>query len=339
MKVDRILTIAAIVLGLAVVGLAAYFGYTVYADRMAAAEATPAGRIAKVIGEQVKKSPNDAVLRVRYGEALAAAGRQQQAIKEFNAALKIDSKHTGAMIDLGQIALNNKQMDTAAGYFKKVVDLTGNSTMEDVNQRREVALYLLGRIALSQTEYEESIGYFKEALRIRRDASDTYYYLARALDGAGDPDGALDELNKAVAFDPNFAQARFFLGDLYMAKGDEVLASYNYYVAAKASPDSPEPKAALAKFGTAVERIEKSKALLESDVDAALLNARIARNLEPENVKAVLAVAVALEAQKDYKTALATYKEAQKLAPKDQEIKDAIARMSKLQAKAKSKKK
>jgi len=323
-RLDSILGIAALVLGLVVVGFAAYFGYTVYADRQAAAEATPAGRIAKVIAEQVKKSPNDAVLRVRYGEALASAGRTKDAIKQFNAALKIDPKHTGAMIDLGQLALNDKQTSTAARYFRRVVELTGESTMEDVNQRREIALYQLGRIALSDRDWERAIGYFKGALRIRNDASDTYYYLARAFDGNGDADEAIRHLEVALKFDPNFAQARYFLGDLYMDKGDKVLASYNYGKAAQLVPDAPEPQAAIAKLGTPEELIAKAKSLAEADPEAALENARIARNIDPESPEAAKMVAVVLAKQGEYRVALATYKEAQKLAPDDAQIKQAI---------------
>lgn len=339
MKLDRILSITALVLGLAVVGFAGYFGYTVYADRVAAGDATPAGRIAKVIGEQVRKSPNDAVLRVRYGEALASAGKEQEAIKQFNYALKIDPKHTGAMMDLGLVAFQNKQLDAAAGYFKKVVDLTGNSTMQDVNQRREVALYQLGQVSMVGQEYEQAIGYFKEALRIRKDASDTYYYLARALYKAGDLDAAIDELEKGLQFDPNFAQARYFAGELYMERGDELLASHHFSKAAAAAPDASEPKEQLAKFGTAEDRLKSSAELLESDTAEALTQARIARNLEPENPMAIVAVAVALEAEKDYKTSLATYQEALKISPDDESIKEDIARLEKLQPKAKAQKK
>jgi len=328
-RLDRILGISALVLGVVVVGFAAYFGYTVYVDRQAAEEATPAGRIAKVIAQQVKKSPNDAVLRVRYGEALASAGRTKDAVEQFNAALKIDPKHTGAMIDLGQLALNDKQSSTAARYFRQVVDLTGGSTMEGVNQRREIALYQLGRIALSNNDWEDAIGYFKGALRIRNDASDTYYYLARAFDGNGDADEARTQLEIALKFDPNFAQARYFLGDLYMEQGDKVNASYNYGRAAQLVPDAAEPQAAIAKFGTAEELIAKAKSQLKSDVEAALESARIARNIAPEDPEAAKVVALVLNEQGEFKLALATYKEAQKLAPEDAEIKAAIEELSK----------
>jgi len=328
-KLDRVLGISALVLGIAVLGLAGYFGYSVYTDRMAAQEATPAGRIAKVIAEQVKKSPNDAVLRVRYGEALAAAGREKDAVEQFNAALKIDPKHTGAMIDLGQLALNQKETGTAARYYRQVVELTSGSSMEDVNQRREVALYQLGRIALSNNEFDDAIGYFKSALRIRNDASDTYYYLARALDGSGDVDEALTQLEIAVRFDPNFAEARYFLGDLYIAQGDKVQASYNYGRAAQLAPDAPEPQAAIAKFGSPDELIAKAKTLMKSDPEAALEAARIARNIDSDNAEAAKVVALVLNEQGDFKLALATYKEAQQLAPDDPAIKSAIEQLSK----------
>ena len=62
---------------------------------------------------------------------------------------------------------------------------------QNVDERRENALYNLGLLRFVATsEYEEAAGYFKEALRIRKDASDTYYNLAVRLRGMEDTTAA-----------------------------------------------------------------------------------------------------------------------------------------------------
>ncbi len=183
---------------------------------------------------------------------------------------------------------------------------------------------------LSNNEFDDAIGYFKSALRIRNDASDTYYYLARAFDGAGDVDEALRQLEIAVKFDPNFAQARYFLGDLYLAQGDKVLASYNYGKAAQLAPDAPEPQAAIAKFGSPEELDRQGE-----DADEVRSRGRARDRAEspatstPRTLRRRRWSRSCSTRKEDYKLALATYKEAQQLAPDDAAIKSAIEQLSK----------
>ena len=47
----------------------AYFGYTVLRDRQLQDASSAPGRIAAALEPQVRKSPNDAILRVRLGAA------------------------------------------------------------------------------------------------------------------------------------------------------------------------------------------------------------------------------------------------------------------------------
>jgi tetratricopeptide (TPR) repeat protein len=334
-RLDRVLFWVSIALTLALIGTGAFFGYTVYRDKVAAEDANPSMRVANAIRQQITKNPNDAVLRVRYGEALTAAGKTQQAIDQFNAALKINPKHTGALIDLGQVALAGKHLDEAAAYFQKVVDLTGSGDYSGVNDRREVALYQLGRIETHKKDYAKAIGFFKEALRIRGDASDTYYYLAIALDNAGQLDDAIKQLLTATAFDPSFAQAQYYLGELYLRKGDKASASEHYRKAVSTDPEAPEPQRALAKLGSASELLTKARGLATTDLGAAIDAAVIACNVEPEDPAAWKLRAQLLLQNHDSQGALSAYEEALKIAPEDPEVKAAIA---KLKAKPKTKK-
>lgn len=333
-RFDRALFWASVALAVALVGMGSFFGYTVYRDKVAAEDANPSMRVANAIRQQISKNPNDAVLRVRYGEALTAAGKTQQAIDQFNAALKINPKHTGALIDLGQVALMNKRLDEAAAYFQKVVDLTASGDFTGVNDRRETALFQLGRIETHKKDYAKAIGFFKEALRIRGDASDTYYYLAIALDNAGQVDDAIKQLLTATAFDPSFAHAQYYLGELYSRQGDKASASEHYRKAVSTDPNAPEPQQALAKLGNVDELLAKARSLGPTDPSAAVDAAIIASNVDPGNLDAWKLRAQLLLQNRDSQGALSAYEEALKIAPGDPEVKAAIA---KLKAKPKTK--
>lgn len=329
-RLDIVLTTTVTILVLAVLGVAAYFGWTIYRDRLGAEDATPALRAAKVLREQVKKNPNDATLRVRYGEALASAGKNQDAIAQFNAALKIDGKHTGAYLDLGVVAMNSEHLAEATKYFKKVLELTEGQEYESINQRRELALYNLGQISLGTKQYEEAAGYFKGALRIRKDASDTYYGLALALQGMEEPDEAMRQLETALAFDPSYAQAHFLMGQLYLEDGDKVNGSYHLHEATRIAPDAAPPREALAALGTPEEWQGKAKkALAAGDFKTAVSSILIARNIDPENASSAVLHAQILVKRGALKDALDVYKQAAKLDPKDAAVKAAIKKLKK----------
>jgi tetratricopeptide (TPR) repeat protein len=336
------IVIASLVIG--VIGFAGFFGWTVYRDRIDSENATPAARIVNVLKMQVRKYPNSDILRVRLGEALVAQGKSQAAIEQFNAALKINPKHAGALLDLGQVAFLNNRSGEARRYYEQVVKLTNGDEMQGTDQGREIAFYQLGVLSLSEKQYEDAIGYFKEALRIRKDASDTYFYLARAFDGIGETDEAKKQLLNALAFDPNFAQANYFLAELYMRDNDKALASYYYGKAARANPNAKEPREAIKRFGPLSQMISKARtAFAAKDYKAALTAIQIARNLYPENVAAARLHAEIALAAGDKKQALKVYKELGALVPKDKAVQTAIEKLSeetsKTAAKSKSKSK
>ena len=326
-RIDLVSKVVIVTLIVAVVGTAGYFGWTVYSDRVLAERSSPAGRIIAVLRDQIKAEPNDAALRVRLGEALSAIGRDEEAIEQFNAALTIDPEHTGALIDLGHLAVRNKRMTEADGYFRQVIELTEGSEFEAASDRREIALYQLGVISVSQRRYEDAIGYLKAALRIRKDASDSYYFLALAMDGIEDTEGAIRQLEIAVAFDPNFGQAQYYLGQLHSRAGDEVKAAEHFAAAVKADPDALEPKEALEQFGSVSELLAQARQLQAGQPAQALERAMIANYVAPKDPAAALLKAELLEETDEPKAALDAYRAALKLSPESQPIQAAIERL------------
>jgi tetratricopeptide (TPR) repeat protein len=336
-RFDTALRVAIAALLAAVLALGGWFAYTVYADRKAAEDSNPALRIMKVIKAQVATNPNDAVLRVRLGEAYAAAGKSQQAIEQFNAALKIDPKHTGAYLDLGSVAMSDGRADEARTYLKKVIEITDADAMANTNERREQAFYRLGQLEATLKNYDAAIGSYKNALRIRDDASDTYYNLAMAFIAIGQNEEAKANLTIALRFDPNFAQGHYQLGKVYLAEGDKVRASAEIGRAVQLAPTAPEPTELAAKIGDPAALAKQAVALEKSDPEAALEAAAIAFNLDPvKNVESGKLEARLLLASGDKTSALTVYKTVAEVAPNDAEVKAAIKKLTKSKAKSKA---
>ena len=101
----------------------------------------------------------------------------------------------------------------------------------------------------------------KGALRIRRDASDTYYHLARAYQGLEEYDAAIEQLEIAIAFDPNYAQAHFLMGRSTRIMEDEVNASYHFGSRLTRARCRSAGRGAAA-FGTSAERMARGEAAL-----------------------------------------------------------------------------
>lgn len=329
-RLDVWLNVALFTLVVALVALAAWFGYSVWQNYQRTLDTSPSSRVIGSLEDQVRKAPNDVILRVRLGEALGSAGRYPQAIEQLNAALKIDPKHVGAYLDLGMIAFLTDKDAEAEEYFKKVIELTETADFRNVDERRENALYNLGQLKLRQESYEEAAGYFKSALRIRKDASDTYVNLARALKGMEDYDAAIGNLEIALQFDPGFAEAHYLMGQLYQAKKDDVNASYYFYQAAMRAPDADPPQEALAGYGPSSDWVARArKARAEGDIEAALTDALVARNLDPQNLVATKLHGEILLDRGDVKDAVEVYVDALGIDAKDKEVDAALSRLEK----------
>jgi tetratricopeptide (TPR) repeat protein len=343
-RLDLWLNVVLAVLVLLVLSGGAWFAYSVYTAKQQEYASSAAGRVATALAAQVRKSPNDPVLRVRLGEALGAAGKYPEAVAQLNAALKINPKHSGALFDLGTLAEMNNKAEEAKAYYQKVIDVTEASQYSKLDPLREQAFFNLGAINLKQKQYSQAAGFFKASLGLRKDASDTYFQLAMALDGMGDTDAAISNLGIALQFDPNYADAHYLLGTLYQKQKNIADASAEYSAAASSSPDTVLFKKALSSLGTSQSWLSKAQAAFSAGtLSEALDDARVATNLDPTNFAAIKLGGDILLQQGELTKALDAYKHADQVKPGDPYIKGKIAELTpKVKAaakKSKSKKK
>jgi Tfp pilus assembly protein PilF len=329
-RVDLVLRVALVVLVLAVLGVGSYLGYAVYITTHADSGASPAMRIIQQLEAAAKKNPRSADMWVRLGEAQGSAGLYDDASASLRNAVKIDPKHSGAYLDLGLVAMAKKDPGTAESAFKKVISLEQSGDYSTMNQRLEQAYFYLGTIAVDAKRYDDGVAYLKAALRIRRDSSDTYYYLALAYHGLQDDSTAQKNLDAALTFDPKYPDANLLQGEIYKRASKEPSAAVAFRVALTGAPQSPDAQKAIAALGPADPHVTAgAKALAANKLPVALSEAIIAKSIDPENLSALLLYARVEERRGDKADALDAYKQAQSLSPNDADIRAAIKRLSK----------
>lgn len=325
---DRALAFIGATLLIAVFVAGAYLAYSIAEGRAIEQGADPRTRLFAELGAQIEQSPNDAALRVKLGEAYAAAGRMEDAVRELNVALELSPEHTGAHLVLGMVALMERDHEVADEYFQKVIDLTEGSEFRDIKLNRELAFYYLGESALDTARFEEAIGYFKAVIRMNRGAADAYFGLGLAFKGVEDYVSALEQFEISLVFDPEFAQAHYEMGQVYLAQDDRINAAVHFARAATLAPDNELPAEALASIGTAEQWEETARtALDDGDTEAALEAVLITRALAPDEPDHAMLHGEVLEAMDDAEAALAVYREALELAPDDAAINAAIDRL------------
>ena len=268
-----------------------YLGYTVWSTQRQVSQGTVASRAIEALVQQVEKDPGNPDARVLLGQALAAAGRVDEAVEQLNAALSIAQDHTAALEGLGLIAMRRGEWVTAEGYWRRILDVTKDSQYAAQDLRVERAYYYLGLTLIERKQYEDAILYLKEALRIRRGGSDTHYALSVAYREIGSIANQRKELETALRYDPMLPEANYEMGLLLVADGDRAGAAEHFRRSADSAPSRAEPLTELERLGPFEERLAEAKRLQDVDAAAALVEARIAIALRPQDIDAARTVA------------------------------------------------
>ena len=166
---------------------------------------------------------------------------------------------------------------------------------------------------VQQEKFREALIEYKNAVRATPDNPAIHWKLAKAASKVGDHSTAFTSLSRVVHLDPAHFDAKWSLGDLYLAAGqsDEVGKIADTLLAAR--PQHPAGyllRAGLAlEAGKAPDAIEFLKEAVERD---------------PTMVRSLLALANIYYAQKDLKQAAEWYERAVKADPNSPDVRIAL---------------
>lgn len=131
------------------------------------------------------------------GDAREGAGEVTPALRDYEAALRLNETQPIALLGRARILIRSGQLDAAEPLLIRAMD--GDDT--------GAARQMLGRIALQQGRFDEAISHFDASLA-QENTAEALAGRARAKQRSGDLSGAASDYDAAVRRDGTLSEAR-----------------------------------------------------------------------------------------------------------------------------------
>ena len=208
---------------------------------------------------------------VRTGDALVAQKKYAEAILEYRNALKIDEQFGEARLKLAKAYVETKDAGRALREYVRAADLLSENTEVQLSAAR--FLVLAGRFEDAKTRAERVLAQDPKNVPAN-------LVLGSALVGLKDVDGAIRQVEDAIAIDPLDGQSQASLGVLSLAKGDLARAEAAFVEAVRVKPQSVDARIWRASFLWVQKRLPEAEqelnAALQIDPESDLANRAMA---------------------------------------------------------------
>ncbi len=176
-----------------------------------------------VIKENLSNTdPGFALARLNLGELYGKTGKVKKAIKEWQAALKIEPSLLPAHFNLGTAYMMTGKLKSAISAFKQCLKL---------NDRYEPALFNLGKVYQKQEKWSDSIRQFKSFLEVTGPRPSAYAQIGFNFNKQADWNNARKFLEKSVALAPTNFDTRVSLAET-LANLDQIEKAQEHLQAA-----------------------------------------------------------------------------------------------------------
>jgi protein O-mannosyl-transferase len=243
--------------------------------------------------DTVAKLPGNGRAHNQLGSALFAAGREAEAMPEYEEALRLQPSEPKAHFNYATALYRTGHVQESLAHFEAALRLKTNQPDEDVHTNYGLALMQLGRrdeaiaqyrralqidptfapahnnlgIALgSAGQLAEAVQHFQAALRERPDYADAHNNLGHALVELGRVEAAIPEFEAALRFRDDYAEAHNNLARAYDQLGRTADAVTEYREVLRLEPTYADGHCAL---GIALRRLGQVEAA-EAELETAL---------------------------------------------------------------------
>ena len=166
----------------------------------------------KAIQENISSSdPGFALARLNLGELYAKTGKINNAINEWEAALKVDSSLLPAHFNLGTAYMMKGKLEPAVKAFKHCLNL---------NNRYEPALFNLAKVFQKQKKWNESTRQFKVFLEVTGPNPSAYAQIGFNFNRQSDWENARTFLEKSVSLQPDNVDTKIYLAETLANLGE-----------------------------------------------------------------------------------------------------------------------
>jgi Flp pilus assembly protein TadD len=195
----------------------------------------------KELRTQLSACPEDAETRSMLGAALQGAGRQDEAVKEFNRALELDSTDFTALYNLGALAADTSNASQAQSLLERALKAFPDSP--DAHEK-------LAMVLAQQNHLPDALTHLRAAAALTPDDPQVHSLLCQVLDAMGQPEEAFAEQKRALQLDPNDADGWNNLGAMLARGGQSAAARSAFERALKINPAHAQAKANLARLSS-----------------------------------------------------------------------------------------
>jgi len=169
------------------------------------------------------------VVRNNLGNSLLQAGRRDEAIAQFQQALKINPRNAEANNNLGYVFYKMGRYQEAMVQFQQALQL---------DPRFAEAHFNLGTVLLQQGQWDEATAHFQQALQINPNYEIARNNLGFVFLQTGRYQEAMVQFQQALQINPYDAGARFNLGFVLLRLGRADEAVVHYQRALQLNPGS-----------------------------------------------------------------------------------------------------
>jgi tetratricopeptide (TPR) repeat protein len=258
--------------------------------------------------DTVAKVPENARARVHLGDALSSAGRPEEAVAQYESALRLDPRSAPAHVHLAGVLLALGRLAGAVTHYESALQLQPGSAATHANLA--AALLRLHRI-------DEAVAHYEAAAKHGMLVAEEQRRYGRALAEMGRVDESLVRLREALRLEPANAETHLLLGVVLSAnsRGPEALRHFTEAVVLR--PEDAAVRCALAdaliESGRPAEAISHYEAALRRQPDDAV------------TIHASLAQALSLLGRVN--EAISHYEEALRLKPDNAELRTNLERL------------
>ena len=178
----------------------------------------------------------------------ADAGLFATTVALTEAFLKENPDSVRAWLDLGHASTCLCRYDDAIAAYQKAIDLA-----KDAGQNPDGIYSELGQLHRQRGDFELAAECFQNQIEANPDDAAGYLMSATLLLQSGDPDQAIETLNRALDCPSGIKEeVHFSLGTTYRSKGELVQARDQFQRALSISPDYAAAKTALKDTKSAI---------------------------------------------------------------------------------------
>jgi tetratricopeptide (TPR) repeat protein len=256
----------------------------------------------------ITRNPDCAMAYISLGNLVLAKGNKDEAVSDFQTALKIEPDDRMAHIGLGNALMQEGRLDEALVHYRRATEIrperegAGYGLLEGV-------YYDLGILFSRKGQLDEAVVNFQKALKLNPKCALAYSGLGHIFLQKQQWDVAITNFQKALEFNPDLVDAHLNLGQALFQKGQLDQTMVHFHKALEIQPDNVDARMYLAW-------------ILATTPDAPLRNGHQAVELAQEanrlsdgqNPRVLTALAAAYAEAGRFSEAVAAARQARRLA-------------------------